>query len=284
MRQFDQCRPVGRRNVLPRLPIADRRLPKLEALGPQSIQNVLLTAEQVENDAMSDRHKPMVITKLDNGKHKLGLAHCVLFAYADAMSVGERIRIQRKAAKRSQQWLADRIGVSQNTISGWEKGRTEPGRDDVAKIATVLAVDISLLELGDDNHEAHKVRVMGLIGAGQAIEPLPTNDPLEWVLAPPGAPDGAHAAIVRGGSMYPLLRDGFMLVWWRLTPDPTPHLGELCYCELDTGDMLVKIVEPGSRRGRFTLVSLQQGYEPMRDVRLKNVAPVEIIYRREPRA
>lgn len=209
----------------------------------------------------------------------MGLAHRVIFAYADAMSVGERIRYYRKQKGVSQTRLGERVGVAQNTISSWEGGRTEPSRDDVGRVSQALGVDISLLELGDDAPEAHKVRLMGYIGAGQAVEPLPSQG-FEYVDAPPGAPDDAEAAIVRGHSMYPLLRDGFMLVWWRWTPDPSAHIGELCVCKLDDDSMVVKQVEAGSRRGRYTLTSLSAGYEPMRDVRLKGVAPVEIIYRR----
>lgn len=207
----------------------------------------------------------------------------MIFTYADAMSVGERIRHYRAQKKRSQAWLAEKVGVKQHTISGWETGRTEPSRKDVGRISQALGVDISLLELGDDAPEAHKVRLMGYVGAGQAVEPLPGQEPYELVDAPPGAPDGAEAAIVRGGSMYPLLRDGFMLVWWRWTPDPLPHIGELCICKTMSGGLLVKIVEPGSRRGRFNLVSLAAGYPPERDVILELVAPIEIIYRREVR-
>ena len=209
------------------------------------------------------------------------LAERVIFTYADAMSVGERIRRFREAGGRSQTWLAERVGVRQHTVSSWETGRTQPSREDVRRISQALGVDISLLELGDDAPEAHKVRLMGYVGAGQAVEPLPGDEPFELIEAPPGAPPGAEAAIVRGGSMYPLLRDGFMLVWWRWTPDPTPHIGELCICKTAAGGLLVKILEASAKRGRWTLTSLSSGYEPERDVALQAVAPIEIIYRRE---
>ncbi len=64
------------------------------------------------------------------------------------MTLGDRIRHCRLDAGRSQTWLADAIGVKQNTISSWENGRTEPSRDDTRKIASALSVDISALELG----------------------------------------------------------------------------------------------------------------------------------------
>jgi NAD+ synthase (glutamine-hydrolysing) len=67
------------------------------------------------------------------------------------MSIGPYIRSSRVNARRSQAWLAEAIGVKQNTISSWEKGRTEPSRADTRKIAAALSVDISSLELGVDD-------------------------------------------------------------------------------------------------------------------------------------
>jgi transcriptional regulator with XRE-family HTH domain len=267
--------------LIPPVPVADGRRPNLDTLPLQVFQKGGAGRPAVKDGAVR-RHLPEIITSCDNGKREMRLAPVVIFTYADAMSVGERIRHYRTQKQRSQTWLAEQIGVSQNTISGWEKGRTEPSRDDVRHIAQALGVDISFLELGDDAPEAHKVRLMGYVGAGQAIELLPGNEPFELVDAPPGAPDGAEAAIVRGGSMYPLLRDGFMLVWWRWSADASAFIGELCVCRLPGDRMLVKIVEPGSRRGRYNLLSLAPGFEPERDCVLEGVAPVEIIYRRLP--
>ncbi len=70
------------------------------------------------------------------------------------MSIGARIRYCRIKARRSQTWLAEAIGVKQNTISSWEQDRTEPSRADARKIAHALSVDISALELGDMAAEA----------------------------------------------------------------------------------------------------------------------------------
>jgi len=66
------------------------------------------------------------------------------------MAIGDQIRKYRTQACCSQAWLAEQLGVSQNTISSWETGRTEPSRADTRKVAQALAVDISLLELGSD--------------------------------------------------------------------------------------------------------------------------------------
>ena len=66
------------------------------------------------------------------------------------MAIGDHIRTYRIQAGCSQASLAEKVGVSQNTISSWETGRTEPSRSDTRKIAQALSVDISLLELGDE--------------------------------------------------------------------------------------------------------------------------------------
>ncbi|HYD71596.1 MAG TPA: NAD(+) synthase [Candidatus Binatia bacterium] len=71
------------------------------------------------------------------------------------MSIGDRIRNLRVRAGRSQTWLAEAIGVKQNTVSSWEKGRTEPTRADARKIATALSVDLSSLELGEMAARTH---------------------------------------------------------------------------------------------------------------------------------
>ena len=70
------------------------------------------------------------------------------------MSIGDHIRHCRVKAGRSQTWLAEAIGVKQNTISSWEKGRTEPSRADTRKIASALSIDISSLELGEGAADA----------------------------------------------------------------------------------------------------------------------------------
>ena len=69
------------------------------------------------------------------------------------MAIGDHIRTYRIQAGCSQASLAEKVGVSQNTISSWETGRTEPSRSDTRKIAQALSVDISLLELGDEAAE-----------------------------------------------------------------------------------------------------------------------------------
>ncbi|MFS0817120.1 helix-turn-helix domain-containing protein [Lysinibacillus sp. 1P01SD] len=53
--------------------------------------------------------------------------------------VGSRIKELRKNAHYTQQQLADKISVSPQVISNWERGYTEPSADDIARLSEVLS-------------------------------------------------------------------------------------------------------------------------------------------------
>jgi len=53
--------------------------------------------------------------------------------------IGSRIKERRKNAHYTQQQLADKISVSPQVISNWERGYTEPSADDIARLSEVLS-------------------------------------------------------------------------------------------------------------------------------------------------
>jgi len=55
--------------------------------------------------------------------------------------VGARIRRARKLLRMTQQELADKVGVSRNTVDAWENGRSYPRRYDVA-LEEVLGISL----------------------------------------------------------------------------------------------------------------------------------------------
>jgi len=63
-------------------------------------------------------------------------------------SIGERIKIARKAAGFSQADLAHRIGVSQPAIATWESGIHDPRRLALARLADALLVPVEWLAAG----------------------------------------------------------------------------------------------------------------------------------------
>ena len=62
--------------------------------------------------------------------------------------IGNRIKFARAARKRSQQWLADEVGVTQSSVSEWETIKTDPATENLKRIAKVLDVDFEWLATG----------------------------------------------------------------------------------------------------------------------------------------
>ena len=53
---------------------------------------------------------------------------------------GDRIRDARKAAGLTQRQLADSLGVSNTSISNWEKGLSRPDADMIQKLCVILSL------------------------------------------------------------------------------------------------------------------------------------------------
>lgn len=64
------------------------------------------------------------------------------------MKIGHRIRESRERRQLSQEALAQRIGVSQPTISDWENSKTEPTVDNMRTLAVELDVWFEWLVTG----------------------------------------------------------------------------------------------------------------------------------------
>lgn len=74
-------------------------------------------------------------------------------------SLQENIAATRKAAGLTQEELANKIGVSRQTVSDWERGDATPDLANAAKIASALGVTVDALI----NFDAH--------GQGVAVPP-----------------------------------------------------------------------------------------------------------------
>ncbi len=65
--------------------------------------------------------------------------------YPEKVQMAEHIRKYRKAAKISQQSLADQLNVTRNTVINWESGKYRPDADLFPKLCSLL--DITLNDL-----------------------------------------------------------------------------------------------------------------------------------------
>lgn len=59
--------------------------------------------------------------------------------------IAANIRKARKRLDKTQEWLADKLGVSQTAVALWETGKREPNFSMINKISKVLHIDISEL-------------------------------------------------------------------------------------------------------------------------------------------
>ncbi len=69
----------------------------------------------------------------------------------------EGIRVMRKRAGMTQAQLAERAGVNQHHISRWEKGRVEPSRANLERVADALGVLPWELHLAQEMVERSRV-------------------------------------------------------------------------------------------------------------------------------
>lgn len=67
------------------------------------------------------------------------------------LTIGDKIRAERRRAKLTQVQLAERMGVTQSLIGQYERGEINPKLDTLERIADALGVHVSkLLEYADE--------------------------------------------------------------------------------------------------------------------------------------
>ena len=67
--------------------------------------------------------------------------------------LGDNIRKYRKMQNLSQERLAEILGVSRQSISLWETGKTQPSLDILATLASTLGVTIDALMAVESQNE-----------------------------------------------------------------------------------------------------------------------------------
>lgn len=122
--------------------------------------------------------------------------------------------------------------------------------------------------------ENERVPVRSYVGAGDEIISLDDDEPpIDYTAAPPGL-DDAEATQVRGLSMLPLYRDGDLLFHHRMTIDPLQLRDEIAIMQTKNRKRFVKIIQPGTKKGTFRLVSINPLYPPIEDQVLVWVSPI----------
>ncbi len=78
------------------------------------------------------------------------------------MGYGETIRDRRSALGLNQAQLAERLGVSRNTVAGWETGHSRPDLDTLPRLCAALDMSVSRFFGGGEAHAEAERRVLDL--------------------------------------------------------------------------------------------------------------------------
>ena len=147
-----------------------------------------------------------------------------------------RLKELRKAKKMTQQQLADTIGVTQATLSGWENGKYEIDNSNLLKCAALFDVTVDYL-LGRDapifkSEEVINFEIIGSVAAGYDGVAVETHTgetvPIPSIFLKGHKKEDFFVLQVSGDSMYPRLLDGDLVLVRRCT-------------SVDSGDVAVII-------------------------------------------
>ena len=107
------------------------------------------------------------------------------------MTIGQRIKQARKAAGITQEQLADRLGISFQSVSQWERDKRSPKKETIDKIANAIGCNaLDLLFDGDMGAFAKEIsNISGeLTTALEALRKYPgdekTTDAIKGIIGP----------------------------------------------------------------------------------------------------
>lgn len=178
------------------------------------------------------------------------------------MGLGDRLRqVREEAGYKSAAEAARAIGVNRFTYSQHENNTQGRGfnKETAVRYARFYRINVSWLLTGKGaKRSTPRAPLVGYIGAGAIIYPIDDHaqgQGLELIDLPPGIEEPCVAARIRGDSMHPF-KDGWV-IFWNKDQDGVPEtcIGQLCVVKLRDGQMLVKELFRGSKKGIFDLRS-----------------------------
>ena len=69
------------------------------------------------------------------------------------MSLGERIKEQRKISGLSQEKVAEFVGVSRQAVTKWETGQSAPSTENLFKLAEIFGTTVDILLASDEEEK-----------------------------------------------------------------------------------------------------------------------------------
>lgn len=119
------------------------------------------------------------------------------------------------------------------------------------------------------------IEVTHLVGAGDEVYPIKGDAPIGHIPSPPGYENGG-AVGVRGDSQVPAFHNDDVLFYkqWEPSPSPRKLSTRPVLVELGDGRSYLKTLLPGSKAGRFHLLSVNQAAPIIRDAAVEQMAIV----------
>lgn len=171
-------------------------------------------------------------------------------------------------------------GVSESSVRWFLSGRTRSLNDATyRKLAANQNVPIAVLR-GEEAGE-RDIPIRSYVGAGAEIVPFQGDEAVDYVTVPAGlAPLVGGGYRVKGDSMVPMFHDGDVIFPEPHPAPPEKRIGSVVIADLKDGRRLVKKLIRGSKRGRYTLLSVNPAEPAFEDQIVVSVAALPWVNRR----
>ncbi|MBQ8289357.1 MAG: helix-turn-helix domain-containing protein [Clostridia bacterium] len=173
------------------------------------------------------------------------------------MNLKESIKCQRVRLGLSQKDLGDKLGLSSQAISMYERGERTPEPDTILKMADIFQVDLNVL-FGRNAKKGVRIPVLGYVAAGIPIEAITDIIDYEEIEADMLADGSEYFALqIRGESMAPRINNGDVVIVRRQPDVDSGQIAIVCI----NGDEATckKIIK---QEGGILLQPLNQAYTP----------------------
>ena len=175
------------------------------------------------------------------------------------MKTSELIKNRRKELHLTMKDVADRVGVSEGTVSRWESGNiANMGRDKIAALAKVLKISPSIIAgySDDDKHNAVKIPVLGKVVAGvplEAVEEILDYEEIPQSMAKQG---DFFALQIKGNSMEPKFSEGDVVI---VKKQETADSGDIAIVLVNGDEATIKKIK--KFEGGINLIPTNSDYE-----------------------
>ncbi len=179
------------------------------------------------------------------------------------MGIGDRIRALRTNANMTQIELANKLNISNSTLSQYESGARTPSDDMKLKIAALFQVSTDYLLSGTANTVNTKTKgvqipVLGEVRAGYPMEAVENIIDYEEIDEETARRGEFFALRIKGDSMEPKFSEGDVVI---VRKQETADSGDIVVALVNGDSATIKKLK--RHQNGITLVPSNSAYEPM---------------------